>query len=288
MGNPVHHLQTSAEAISDSSSSDIQKLIEGYRQRISKLNTSAEAKHPSPQTQLAAVAALRLQDKHSEALEMLRAVRPMRSVEVLEMWADSAYELGKDSLVPDLLRESVTIWRQLLTKLSRNTQPDHWAGTQNNLGTALATLGEREKGAGRLKEAVKAFRAALGVYTRERVPLDWAMTQNNLGGALETLGAREKGTRRLEKAVSAYRAALEVYTRERVPLDWALTQCNLGSALRVLGLRERGTGRLEEAVTTLRAALEVFVRGKADYYVSAATRNLKNAEEALAAKSKQN
>ena len=65
--------------------------------------------------------------------------------------------------------------------------------TQNNLGNALSTLGERESGTARLEEAVTAYRAALEERTRERVPLDWAMTQNNLGNALSTLGrARER------------------------------------------------------------------------------------------------
>ena len=90
--------------------------------------------------------------------------------------------------------------------------------TQNNLGNALATLGERESGTERLQEAVEAYRAALLEYTRERVPLQWAMTQNNLGTALSTLGERESGTERLQQAVEAYRAALLERTRERVPL----------------------------------------------------------------------
>ena len=50
--------------------------------------------------------------------------------------------------------------------------PLDWAGTQNNLGTALETLGERESGTARLEEAVAAYRAALQEYTRERVPLN--------------------------------------------------------------------------------------------------------------------
>ena len=81
--------------------------------------------------------------------------------------------------------------------------------TQNNLGTALQVLGERESGTARLEEAVAAYRAALEERTRERVPLDWAVTQNNLGTALTRLGERESGTARLEEAVGAYRAALE-------------------------------------------------------------------------------
>jgi hypothetical protein len=84
---------------------------------------------------------------------------------------------------------------------------------QNNLGNALATLGEREAGeAGTtwLAEAVAAFRAALQERTRERVPLDWATAQMNLGSALRALGGREAGPARLEQAVEAWDACLSV------------------------------------------------------------------------------
>src|SRR6202022_381709 len=94
---------------------------------------------------------------------------------------------------------------------------------QNNLGSALFRLGEREGGTARLEEAVAAYRAALEEWTRERVSLDWARTQMDLGSALFRLGERESGTARLEEAVTAYRAALQEGTRNRVPLDWATT-----------------------------------------------------------------
>ena len=90
--------------------------------------------------------------------------------------------------------------------------------TQNNLGNALARLGERESGTARLEEAVAAYRAALEERTRERVPLDWAGRRTISATALSRLGERESGTARLEEAVAAFRAALEERTRERVPL----------------------------------------------------------------------
>ena len=99
-------------------------------------------------------------------------------------------------------------YRAALEERTRERVPLDWAMTQNNLGVALWTLGERESGTARLEEAVAAYRAALEERTRERVPLDWAKTQNNLGNALRTLGERESGTARLEQAVAAYRAAL--------------------------------------------------------------------------------
>jgi hypothetical protein len=71
--------------------------------------------------------------------------------------------------------------------------------TENNLGDALTTLGEREDGTDHLKEAVAAYRAALEERTRERVPLDWATTEIILatrwrGSASER--AARRGSRR--------------------------------------------------------------------------------------------
>jgi len=88
-----------------------------------------------------------------------------------------------------------------------------WATTQNNLATALSSLGERESGTARLEEAVTAYREALKERTRERVPLAWAMTQNNLGNALLSLGERESGVASLEEAVAAYNAALTIFVQ---------------------------------------------------------------------------
>jgi hypothetical protein len=60
-----------------------------------------------------------------------------------------------------------------------------------NLGLALADLGEREAGTGRLEEAVAALRAALEERTRERDPLGWAQVQLDLGVTLARLEKRE-------------------------------------------------------------------------------------------------
>ena len=153
--------------------------------------------------------------------------------------------------------------------------PLQWAMTQNNLGNALSSLGERESGTARLEEAVAAFRAALTERTRERVPLDWAMTQNNLGNALVRLGGRESGTARLEEAVAAYRAALTEYTRERVPFQWALTQENLAIVFGSLSTRAADEARqkyLTDALAAVDGALAVYRKGNAAYYVEKAGR----------------
>ena len=180
-----------------------------------------------------------------------------KGAEFLKREADVLYQYGDERGSNVHLAATISLQRELLRRAGT---ADEQAAAHNNLGIALAELGERENGTARLEEAVKAYRAALEVRSRERAPLDWALTQNNLGNSLATLGERESGTARLEEAVAAYRAALEERTRERVPLGWALTQNNLGNALARLGGRESGTEKLEEAVEAYRAALEESTR----------------------------
>ena len=95
---------------------------------------------------------------------------------------------GRDFGDNPALASAIAVFRAALQERTRERVPLDWAMTQNNLGNALWTLGERESGTARLEEAVAAYRAALEEWTRERVPLDWATTQNNLGNALQTLG----------------------------------------------------------------------------------------------------
>jgi hypothetical protein len=74
--------------------------------------------------------------------------------------------------------------------------PLQWATTQNNLGLALATLGEHENGTVRLVEAVAAYREALKERTWERTPYYWEQTQRNLERALKLLEERKRHTRK--------------------------------------------------------------------------------------------
>ena len=83
--------------------------------------------------------------------------------------------------------------------------------TQNNLGNALQTLGERESGTARLEEAVAAYRAALEERTRERVPLRWAYSQQGLANALAALAKRQNNADLMEQALQSLRGAVEAY-----------------------------------------------------------------------------
>ncbi len=201
--------------------------------------------------------------------------------EAMRARQDEFYVRGRDRGINFDLEIAIAIaWLTLETGKNANQR----SSAGNDLGNALATLGERESGSERLLESVAAYRAALLETTRERVPLDWATTQNNLGNALATLGARESGSERLLEAVEAYRAALLERTRERVPLNWAMTQNNLGNALRTLGARESGSERLLEAVEAYRAALLERTRERVPLQWATTQNNLGNALQTLGAR----
>src|SRR5262245_9806964 len=59
------------------------------------------------------------------------------------------------------LVQAIETYRVGLTLALRTERPLDWATTQNNLGNALSTLGERESGTARLEEAVAVYREAL-------------------------------------------------------------------------------------------------------------------------------
>ncbi len=172
---------------------------------------------------------------------------------------ENYYVAGRDKGVALDLRVSIALAKLLV---DRAGDSDETGAALNILGTALATLGERDSGTHRLEQAVEAYQQALKERTRDRVPLDWAATQNNLGTALQTLGERDRDTDRLEQAVKAYQPALKEHTRDRVPLDWAATQYNLGDALQALGERDSGTDRLEQAVEAYQQALKEYTRDR--------------------------
>lgn len=73
------------------------------------------------------------------------------------------------------LRSSVSGYEKIVEEdWTREDNPAHWATTQNNLATALSSLGEMANDPKRIEEAVAAYRDALEVYIRENNPASWA------------------------------------------------------------------------------------------------------------------
>ena len=115
---------------------------------------------------------------------------PKALFEALRVRQDQFDAEGRDKGVNFSLEVAIAIGQR---EVALAQGPDENGVAQNDLGTALETLGERESGTARLEEAVAAYHEALKERTRERVPLDWATTQNNLGNALGD--ARRAGER---------------------------------------------------------------------------------------------
>jgi len=124
--------------------------------------------------------------------------------------------------------EDVRLNEARLRRLSLESDPDAWARTQNNLGSAYCSLptGDRSEN---VAKAMACFEAALHVWTEREGPAEWATTQNNLGNAYWSLPTGDR-SENLTKAIACYEAALRVWTERDFPADWALTQNNLGTA----------------------------------------------------------
>ncbi|GAB5446507.1 tetratricopeptide repeat protein [Gymnodinialimonas sp.] len=195
----------------------------------------------------------------SAAADSFSILDPLDPARKRNLYLSLLYQHGLRYAGPALAL-AAEMTRTAIASCPRTTEAQLWAGLQNNLGNALANLGNRTGDTDLLHQAVTAYRAALEVYTKDASEMDWAMTRNNLGAALQNLGTRTGDTDVLQQAVTAYRAALEVYTKDNSEMDWAITQNNLGNALQNLGTRTGDTDLLHQAVTAYGAALEVRTR----------------------------
>lgn len=184
-------------------------------------------------------------------------------VQVRLVLANSLTTLGEQKARPDLLREAVGNYREVLKEYTRGAAPLEWAKARMNLGNALGQLSEYDAGTTSLvEEALEAFDEGIEEFPRDRMPKEWAGAMNNIGITLARLGEQEAGTDRLERAVAALYEALKELPRDRMPLDWARTQDNLGGVLSRLGSREADTTRLKRAVDAHRDALKEFTRDR--------------------------
>ena len=192
-----------------------------------------------------------------------RDVPALKDPKILLRAGDMLQDLSDKFGGMKFLLPAVEAYKAALEATPRETAPEDWGLAQNNLGTALATLGGISGDVPRLQEAADAFRTLLEVRTREATPAGWALTQANLGNSLEKIGRITGNVPCLEEAVEAFKAALEVRSREAMPSDWAGSQSDLGLALETLGRVTGDVPRLENAVQAYKAALSVFTRGYA-------------------------
>jgi hypothetical protein len=90
------------------------------------------------------------------------------------------------------LEEEVLAYREALKERTRERVPLDWAITQNNLGTVLQRLGDRESSTDRLKEAITAYDAALEVFIAAKADYYIKLTQRNRANATALLEQHRK------------------------------------------------------------------------------------------------
>ena len=104
----------------------------------------------------------------------------------------------------------------------------HYASTQNNLGTAYWNLAQHQNPVACLKQAIASYQEALKYYHPDRDVLSYGMIQNNLGTAYWNLSQHERPHDYLKLAIWSYQLVLQYRTLENNPTGYAATQNNLG------------------------------------------------------------
>jgi len=111
-------------------------------------------------------------------------------------------------------RIAIAAYANALRVFTEAEQPQAWATTNNNLGTAYSALAPFSANpAEQIEKAIAAYANALRVRTEAELPQDWAGTNNNLGNAYRDLAPFcANPAEQIEKAIAAYANALRVYT----------------------------------------------------------------------------
>jgi tetratricopeptide (TPR) repeat protein len=102
--------------------------------------------------------------------------------------SDHGSEFGENQA----LHDAIAAYRMVLDLASRERVPLDWAMTQNNLGTALWTLGQRESGTARLEEAVAAYNGALEIFSASHSDYYETICYSNRERALALIQDRRK------------------------------------------------------------------------------------------------
>ena len=215
--------------------------------------------------QQARVAAVSLDYRHAAALYAEAAAMsddyPDLQSHYLSDQASILEVLGREFMDNEALQAAVDLYENMiLPHIPEHERPDDWARIQENLGSTLGILGQRQRGTRMLERAISAFENSLSHRDQNRTPTDWASTQNNLGNALGILGQRQRDEELLEKSIAAFESALEIRTSELSPEDWATTRNNLAAVLQSRGQQKKDAKMLKRAVEGYKAVLTIWTR----------------------------
>lgn len=137
-----------------------------------------------------------------EALDKLvrdppETLSDVAQLEILGDFASGALSLGERGGGTHWLEKALDARRQYLEKVDRNLDPGAWGSAQQEVGRALAALGEREGARDKLEEAVSVLKMSLDALR-----------------AADSLQAAEVGMRALQRAEQT------LAQRRRIGLKW--------------------------------------------------------------------
>lgn len=161
---------------------------------------------------------------------------------------------------PKKWEQAVALYQEALEVRTRRRDPERFAATIHNLGTAYRELksGDRSHN---IAKAIACYHEALRARAAEAnaAPLKLAGLQNNLGNAYVTLAEidQPRAAKHALRALRHFDRALRVYTRSGHPCDYGATQFNRGHAF-LLALASGAEVALEKAAICFREAEECF------------------------------
>ena len=168
---------------------------------------------------------------HREAAEIYQ------NGDLLEDWAREEFNQANTwcnlpaSEFPEKWARAIEHYENALRVRTGAKDPQGFAATVMNLGTALRQLPSADRAANVLK-AVRCYRQARRVYSLDASPAQYANLCNNLGNACLSYPARDEpaGKRHARDAIRHFEQALQVWGSKENECQYALVQYNRGYA----------------------------------------------------------
>jgi hypothetical protein len=193
------------------------------------------------------------EDENSTVAALIPAARndpPEAGDRASAVWAEEQYLLGltlmargEQSTGTTELADAVLAFRAALSEwtAASDDEPLRRAIAQNDLGYALALLGQRQSNVALLEEAAAACRGAMAEFARDETPLLWAAAQHSLGVSLAGLAEVNQDREFWRRAANAFQLALEVFQAEGAASEIQKVQRRLEDAHRQLQIAAKGS-----------------------------------------------
>ncbi|MEM7546920.1 MAG: hypothetical protein AAF367_15430 [Pseudomonadota bacterium] len=156
------------------------------------------------------------------------------------------------------LHEAVKIFLDIGQRLvSREKDPDRWAGIQYELGVSLAALSEQLPDRVWLDQALPPLLAASEYWKGKDDAEEYAKTVLHMAQVLCECGHRDNDTEFLDQALDALNAISGIYLREARPYHWAALHHVAGDIYRQIGGITLKIEFIEKSLNCYDAVLEV-------------------------------